>query len=371
MRCSLLPVVTFTTCCSLQLLPLTPPLSFSSSHLSPSSVSSPPTPPISSLPLTHSLLSTRPCILAMHRHGEPARGQKAPHPLPNGRGSPSPKEGQQVLSLQKISKSAAKGYAEYIEEQNQEVNERMAMYPSLHREDVEREVARKMVARVAKREGEDVAEALRQFDRREDLAQVGAQASYYSINPNEKIEGDRLTHIVGEHAGKEVESDELLDILMSRDGDGKQLHEPQHKALKSLLDEVGVAGVPTPEQRDALRNGVHPETGAELTGMAAAKQARAYAEGGLREDSVTGIDMTFSCPKSLSIVAAAAAASGDTETYEAILTDVRNAVSATLGRADNEGLILGRRGEDGIDKVRAHLTNGVAKIETGSRSHDP
>src|SRR5699024_12315725 len=89
----------------------------------------------------------------------------------------------------------------------------------------------------------------------------------------------------------------------------------------------------------------------------------------LREDSVTGIDMTFSCPKSLSIVAAAAAASGDTETYEAILTDVRNAVSATLGRADNEVLILGRRGEDGIDKVRAHLTNGVAKIETGSRSH--
>lgn len=276
-----------------------------------------------------------------------------------------------MLSLQKISKSAAKGYAEYIEEQKQEVNERMAMDPTLNRADVERQVAREMVARVAKRDGEDIAEAHRQFDKREDLAQVGAQASYYSIDPNEKIEGDRLTHIVGERAGKEVESGELLDILMSRDGDGKRLHDPQHKALKSLLDEVGIVGVPTPEQRDALRSGVHPGTGEDLTGMAATKQARAYAEGGLREDSVTGIDMTFSCPKSLSIVAAAAAASGDTETYEAILTDVRNAVSATLGRADNEGLILGRRGEDGIDKVRAHLTNAVAKIETGSRSHDP
>lgn len=276
-----------------------------------------------------------------------------------------------MLSLQKISKSAAKGYAEYIEEQKQEVNERMAMDPKQNRADVEREVARRMVARVAKRDGEDVAEALRQFDRREDLAQVGPQASYYAIDPNETIAGDRLTHIVGERAGKKVESGELLDILMMRDGEGHRLHDPHYKALNALLTEVGIAGAPTPEQREALRQGVHPVTGEELTGVAATKQARAYAEGGLREDSVTGIDMTYSCPKSLSIVAAAAAASGDTETYEAILEEVRRAVASTLEQAEREGLILGRRGKHGVDKVRAHLTNGVAKIETGSRSHDP
>lgn len=276
-----------------------------------------------------------------------------------------------MLSIQKISKAAAKGYAEYIEEQKEEAQQIMAADPTVRKEEAERRAARIVVERVARRDGEDVAEALQQFDRRQESEQVGAQVGYYSLTSDEELTGERLLHVVGDKAGERVEPGALKEMLLMRDSEGNRLDDGHPKQIAQLAREAGVNGTPTAEQLAALRHGIDPFTGSKLKGKAAALHARAYAAQALRDKAVTGVDLTFSAPKSLSIYAAAAATTGDMARYEAVLDAHRQAIEDTLAQAEADGLICARRGKQGAERMAAKLTGGVVKIETGSRALDP
>lgn len=275
-----------------------------------------------------------------------------------------------MLSIQTISRAAAKGYAEYIAEQEEEAAQIMAEDPNVSAEEARHRAARVVVERVARRDGEDVAEALRQFDRRHDLEQMGAQASYYKVDDSVELSGPRLTHLVGDKAGQPVTDDELKDMLLVRDAAGRRMDDPRHAQLTQLFKEVGMQGTPTLEQRAALRQGQHPATGQPLTGRAAMLQKRMYAATAGRSYEVTGIDLTLSAPKSVSIYAAAAAASGDMNKYEAVLAAQRAAAEATIRHIEKK-LVSARRGKGGAERIAANLTAGVVKLETGSRANDP
>lgn len=277
-----------------------------------------------------------------------------------------------MLSIQKISKAAAAGYAEYIAEQREEAQQIMAADPDVSREEAERRAARMAVERVARRDGEDVAEALHQFDRRQEDEQIGAQVGYYSLADDGELTGDRLIHVVGAQAGKCVQPGELREMLMMRDGEGHRLDDAQPKQLRALAQAVGIDGDPTADQLAALRQGLDPITGEELTGPARRLHARAYDGQQARPDhNLNGIDLTFSAPKSVSIYAAAAAATGDMDRYEKVLEAHRQAIEDTLAQAEDEGLICARRGKGGAERQKARLTGGMVKLETGSRALDP
>lgn len=276
-----------------------------------------------------------------------------------------------MLSIQKISKAAAKGYAEYIAEQEEEAMVLMADNPNMGREEAQRQAARKVVARVAERDGEDVSEALRQFDQRRDIEQVGAQVGYYALSEDSVKEGDRLVHIVGDKVGEKATADELKDMLLMRDEHGRRLDDAHPKQVRALARACGIEGEPTAEELSWIRAGFDPMTGTKFQGVQAELYERAWAGKELRENAVTGVDMTFSAPKSVSIYAAAAAANGEQEKYEQVLECVREAVTETLKQAQSEGLICARRGKDGADRIAAKLTDGIVKLETGSRARDP
>lgn len=276
-----------------------------------------------------------------------------------------------MLSIQKISKAAAKGYAEYIAEQEEEAMVLMADNPSMGREEAQRQAARKIVKRVAERDGEDVSEALRQFDARRDIEQVGAQVGYYALSEDSVKEGDRLVHIAGDKVGEKATAGELKEMLLMRDEHGRRLDDAHPKQVRALAQACGIDREPSAEELDWIRAGFDPMTGNKFKGAQAKLYERAWASKERRENAVTGVDMTFSAPKSVSIYAAAAAANGEQEKYEKVLECVQEAVTATLDQAQREGLICARRGKDGADRIAAKLTDSIVKLETGSRARDP
>jgi len=108
-----------------------------------------------------------------------------------------------------------------------------------------------------------------------------------------------------------------------------------------------------------LLDGRHPDTGASLLeGQHRQRGRRA------------GFDVTFSPPKSVSVLEMAARLSGDTSTADAVWASHRAAVAATFAWMETE-LFVGRRGHEGRDgTVRARVA-AVAFDHSTSRMDDP
>jgi conjugative relaxase-like TrwC/TraI family protein len=108
-----------------------------------------------------------------------------------------------------------------------------------------------------------------------------------------------------------------------------------------------------------LLDGRHPDTGASLLDGKSRQRGRR-----------AGFDLTFSPPKSVSVLEMAARLSGDTRTADAVWAAHRAAVDATFAWMETE-LFVGRRGHEGRDgTVRARVA-AVAFDHSTSRMDDP
>jgi len=132
------------------------------------------------------------------------------------------------------------------------------------------------------------------------------------------------------------------------------------------LDRPPVVSEVTPDGRrvvegDVVRllDGRHPATGTSLLeGQHRQRGRRA------------GFDVTFSPPKSVSVLEMAARLAGDTATADAVWASHRAAVAATFAWMETE-LFVGRRGHEGRDgTVRARVA-AVAFDHSTSRMDDP
>jgi len=121
----------------------------------------------------------------------------------------------------------------------------------------------------------------------------------------------------------------------------------------SMARELGVRGEITPEGHQALVSGRDPQSG------------EALAERGARS-SVLAYDVTFSAPKSVSILFAVA----DDETSAALVSAHEKAVSAGLDYLEREACVV-RRGHAGADDQRADGFLAARYRHRMSRSEDP
>ena len=122
------------------------------------------------------------------------------------------------------------------------------------------------------------------------------------------------------------------------------------------LEQLGLApgAVVTERQLEALfARGLHPASGAQL--------GRAW-----RADGVTGFDLTFSSPKSVSALWAL----GSAEMAAAAMTAHRAAVKAGLAYLDTHAS-LSRRGTDGLEQVNSAGLVAALFDHRTSRAEDP
>jgi Ti-type conjugative transfer relaxase TraA len=117
--------------------------------------------------------------------------------------------------------------------------------------------------------------------------------------------------------------------------------------------ELGLAGEVQPEAFDRLAAGFHPDTNEPLVQRAG-------------EHHRPGWDLTFSAPKSVSVVWGIA----DREQREAIERAHTHAVERTLRFAEQQQLFITRRGHDGIERETARPVIGTY-VHGTSREADP
>jgi Ti-type conjugative transfer relaxase TraA len=127
----------------------------------------------------------------------------------------------------------------------------------------------------------------------------------------------------------------------------------QGQWLGSGAKELGIAGNVTEHAFDRLAAGFHPETNEALVQRAG-------------ENHRPGWDMTFSAPKSVSVVWGV----GEREQREAIERAHTQAVERTLAFAESQQLFITRRGKDGIDRQTARPII-AAYLHGTSREADP
>ena len=117
-------------------------------------------------------------------------------------------------------------------------------------------------------------------------------------------------------------------------------------------ERIGLGGQVHPEQVDALATGRHPVTGEAL---------------GIRPGKVAAFDLTFSSPKSVSVLAELA----DPEIRAAVNDAHAEAVTATLRFVEDEGVLVGRRGAGGAHQVPTRGAIAAAFTHRTSRAGDP
>ncbi|MFF0711000.1 MobF family relaxase [Gordonia sputi] len=181
----------------------------------------------------------------------------------------------------------------------------------------------------------------------------GATAYYRSDRP------DRLVDV---RTGEKVNEDALREHLLGNSFDGRSLRDPEKQALRKMARSVGYEGEMTHRSLSALRAGLHPETGDDLGD----DFRSAWDEKASKMSQVSGYDLTFSAPKSVSIIAAY----GDEATRERIVELHREAVSEALEWASNQGIFVARRGLDGAETIAARPVQVVGKTEFSSRAGD-
>jgi conjugative relaxase-like TrwC/TraI family protein len=122
------------------------------------------------------------------------------------------------------------------------------------------------------------------------------------------------------------------------------------------LEQLGLAagGLVSERELEALfARGLHPTTGSRL--------GRAW-----RADGVTGFDLTFSAPKSVSALWAL----GDASTAAQAMAAHRAAVRAGLAYLDGHAA-LSRRGTDGVEQVGSEGLVAAVFDHRSSRAGDP
>jgi conjugative relaxase-like TrwC/TraI family protein len=115
---------------------------------------------------------------------------------------------------------------------------------------------------------------------------------------------------------------------------------------------LGLTGTVEADQIDALIAGFHPETGEPL---------------GTSTTKVAAFDLTFSAPKSVSLLAELAGPDVRAETAAAH----RQAVQATLRFLEDQHVILGRRGHAGARQIATSGAVAAAFDHRTSRAGDP
>jgi conjugative relaxase-like TrwC/TraI family protein len=167
-----------------------------------------------------------------------------------------------------------------------------------------------------------------------------------------KASGDKLGALVEYYAGLADRtagsaSRGLSDYYLDPD-------EPAGRWCGSAGAELGLEGEVGVDQFGALLAGAHPSTGAPL--------GRAFGE-----RSARGFDVTFSAPKSVSVMWALAE---DSATREQVVGAHDAAVAATLEWIETHGAVT-RRGRDGVHQVDSRgLAVAVFRQHT-SRTADP
>ena len=185
--------------------------------------------------------------------------------------------------------------------------------------------------------------------------QTRGAAGYYRSEQTERL--------VDVRTGSKVSEEELREHLLGNSYDGRSLRDPEKQALRKMARQVGYEGDMNHRALAALRSGLHPSTGQDLGD----DFRKSWDEKAARTSQVSGYDLTFSAPKSVSIVAAYA----DDETRERIVELHREAVSEALDWATQEGIFVARRGLDGAETIAARPAQVVGKTEFSSRAGDP
>jgi len=115
---------------------------------------------------------------------------------------------------------------------------------------------------------------------------------------------------------------------------------------------LGLSGVVDSGQVDALAAGQHPETGGRL---------------GMRAGKVAAFDLTFSSPKSVSLLAELA----DPDTRTTVSDAHHRAVAAALGFVEDAGVLVGRRDLGGARQVGTVGAIAAEFTHRTSRAGDP
>ncbi|WP_062241881.1 MobF family relaxase [Brevibacterium epidermidis] len=272
-------------------------------------------------------------------------------------------------SIQAIKAGDARGLAEYYAKKAGELAKEMAAEPE--NQDLSPEelivAARVKIARdVARAEGADPDQAEAKERELIRKSRVEGTASYYGPKA---LEGDdRREWIRGSRVGQEVKQEDVEKLLMGEGADGKRLDDPRVQTIKKAARLAGFEGELDAKSITALREGVHPETGEVLEGVAAEFVQKAWAVEDRKKADVTGADLTFSAPKGVSLLAAF----GDESTAEAVIEAHNDAVARTLKWAEDNGHVVARRRVDGeIERQAGTFTDVVRITEMTSREGDP
>lgn len=269
-----------------------------------------------------------------------------------------------AVSVSMIKAGSADRMARYYDEQREVEEELSAKPENRHKTPDElRGMARVEVARRHPEEGqsaEEAAAAERAAIQREKAA---GSTAYYSTAQEES---ERLSWIRGGRAGESVRAGELSEHFNGSAG-GRRLDDPRLQSIKKAARLAEYSGELTPTAIEALRSGVHPDTGVELTGEAKDFVESAWSAKDRKAADVTAVDVTFSAPKAVSLLAAF----GDRDTSQSVIAAQEAAVLHALEWADSQGVIRARRGTEGAEKIQAQLGAVARKTEMTSREGDP
>ncbi|MDA3146026.1 MobF family relaxase [Micrococcaceae sp. AOP34-BR2-30] len=194
---------------------------------------------------------------------------------------------------------------------------------------------------------------------------VAGATAYYAADDADP--DGRRVWIRGDRAGEAITGTQLEALFLGADEAGQNLGDPAPQEIKKAAKLAGYTGEITPNVLASMRAGLHPETGAELTGDAADYARQVWAAPERNENAVTAFDTTLSAPKGVSLLAAFC----DDRTAEAVIRAHQEAAAQALDWAQENGAVVARRGKDGVVHQAAELTEAAQITEMTSRAGDP
>ncbi|RJL21259.1 MobF family relaxase [Bailinhaonella thermotolerans] len=164
-----------------------------------------------------------------------------------------------------------------------------------------------------------------------------------------------------------VTEEQLLAVLQGRDpGTGQSLFDPTGNQLAGIARRLGIDRDLGADDIAALRRGEHPQTGRPLEGALAQYVAGLMTGRGGPARTVGAVDLTFSAPKSVSLMVA----TGHPQIRQVALDAHERAVEKALTFLRDHVLAV-RRGHEGGEIQRAHRMTAALVTQLASRLHDP
>lgn len=184
---------------------------------------------------------------------------------------------------------------------------------------------------------------------------MGAKAYYAADDSPERL--------VDVSTGEAIDKNALEAHLSGKRFDGQTLLDPNVMALQKLAKSIGYEGPINEQSLSFMRSGLHPDDGSLLDDSFREEWAAKAAT----TAEVTAYDLTFSAPKGVSVIAAYS----ESETREAIVAAHHEAIAEALSWAEEQGIMVARRGKDGAESIAATPQQIAAKTEFSSRAGDP